>query len=76
MRPKILFSWACFWIGHAISRTIEPVFGRWFSSYRAYNWFMIRSVDLQGDDPRGPWYPPAEAGGPPSGKPAARSEDK
>jgi hypothetical protein len=22
---------------------------------RAYNWLMVRSADLQGDDPRGPW---------------------
>jgi hypothetical protein len=36
------------------------VFGRWFSSYRTYNWLMVKSLDLQGDDPRGPWSPPDE----------------
>jgi hypothetical protein len=52
---KILFSWI-YRIGDAISRTIEPVFGRWFAwPYSVYNWFTIRSVELQGDDPRGPW---------------------
>jgi hypothetical protein len=52
---KILFSWTCYWIGDAISRTVEPLFGRWFSCYRIYNWLMVRSSELQGNDPRGPW---------------------
>ena len=56
---KLLFSWTCYWIGDAISRTIEPVFGRFGWPYRIYNWLMIRSVDLQGDDPRGPWSEPS-----------------
>ena len=58
MTMKLLLSWICYQIGDAINRTIEPVFGRWFSSYRLYNWFMLRSVDLQGDDLRGPWSDP------------------
>jgi hypothetical protein len=53
---KILLSWICYRIGDAINRTVEPVFGHWFSwPYRTYNWLMLRSADLQGDDPRGPW---------------------
>jgi len=47
------------WIGDAIYRTIEPVFGRWFGwPYRIYNRLMLKSVDLQGDDLRGPWSEP------------------
>jgi hypothetical protein len=58
---KTMLSLICFWIGDAISRTIEPVFGRWSAwSYRIYNWFLVRSVDLQGDDSRGPWSEPSQ----------------
>ena len=56
---KTLLSWTCYWIGDAISRTIEPLFGRWFVwPYRIYNWFVLRSVDLQEDNSRGPWSEP------------------
>ena len=44
---KLLFSWTCYWIGDAISRTIEPVFGRFGWPYRIYNWLMLKSESLQ-----------------------------
>lgn len=53
---RIVLSWICYWVGDAISRTIEPFFGKWFEwPYRVYSKFMVWSFDLQGDDPRGPW---------------------
>ncbi len=53
---NIALSWVLYWIGHAITRTIEPVLGHRFEwPYRIYNWVMVTSADLQGDDRRGPW---------------------
>ena len=61
MRPRIILSWACYWIGDGVSRTIEPLFGKWFEwPYRLYSKFMCWSDNLQDNDPRGPWSPVAD----------------
>jgi hypothetical protein len=58
MTLRIILSWGCYWTGDAVSRTVEPIFGRWFEwPYVIYSRLMLWSDSLQGDDPRGPWGP-------------------
>ena len=55
--------WTCYWIGHFFSLfiNIEP---EWLTTifYPPYNWFMLKSGDIQdwagGDSPRFPWEKP------------------
>jgi hypothetical protein len=55
---RIAASWACYWAGDLVSKTVEPVLGHWFEwPYRTYNRLMNWADRLQGDDPRGPWSP-------------------
>lgn len=55
---RIILSWVSYWMGHGVSRAVEPVFGHWFEwPHRLYSWLMVKSDDLQSEDPRGPWSP-------------------
>jgi hypothetical protein len=60
MLARIALSWALWAIGHFFA---HKVLLRWHLpfAYPIYNWLMLRSSDLQADDPRGPWQPPALA---------------
>lgn len=60
MTYRTALSWACYWTGDLVSKTIEPVFGRWFEwPYRLYSKFILWSDDWQGDG-EGPWSPVAD----------------
>lgn len=52
-------SWAFYWIGHAFYLVGDRLFG-WNDTllepwFRAYQWAMRRSDDIQGDTDAGPW---------------------
>lgn len=57
MTMRILFSWALYWTGDLVSRTIvNRTLGHYFEwPYRLYSRLMCWACDLQGDNPRGPW---------------------
>lgn len=51
-----ILTWLIFWIGHGISLIagLHPELGR---LYPVYNWFLIRSLKIQGEGD-GPWSGP------------------
>ncbi len=59
MKVRVAAAWALYWMGDwwwsiAVNRGL----GNWFEwPYRLYNWFLGKSVDLQGDN-EGPWGDP------------------
>lgn len=57
MRTRVALSWAAYWTGDAVSRAMDR-YGRITPLlYPIYNRLMLWAVDLQGDDPDGPWEP-------------------
>ena len=56
---RILLSYACYWMGDAVSRLPDAWFSVWDP---AYNRLMLWSSNLQCDDPRGPWLRVIEDG--------------
>lgn len=61
MKPKTILSWALYWTGDVLARTIvNHTLGHYFEwPYRLYSRCMITALNLQGDDPKGPWSPVA-----------------
>jgi hypothetical protein len=53
---KWTMAWIYYAFGDTVSRTFEPVFGRWFEwPDSLYNWLMTKSSDWQGPSAHGPW---------------------
>ncbi len=53
---KLTLSWMFYYLGDGVSR-IMNLADRLGVLYPLYNWLMMKSVKLQGDDPNGPWEP-------------------
>lgn len=54
---RVILSWAFYWTGDLVSRGMDYWPWERCHPYRFYNWLMGVACTLQGDDPRGPWYP-------------------
>lgn len=54
---RVGLSWTLYWTGDLVSRVMDYWPWERCHPYRLYSWLMGVACDLQGDDPRGPWYP-------------------
>ena len=57
---RVGLSWILYWMGDLVFETIvKRTLGHYFEwPYRVYSQLMKWSLDVQGDDPRGPWREP------------------
>ncbi len=57
---RVMLSWIFFFLGDLASKPLNWVDREWWVSfwYPIYNTLMIASVNIQKDDPRGPWGKP------------------
>jgi hypothetical protein len=53
---RVTLAWILIYLGFGICR-VNRWMGKYGVLYPVYNWLMVKSSLLQGDDPRGPWQP-------------------